>query len=88
MVGKVTEDRYDELVAELVEAERDTHFKLGDNALEIEPGGEGTRRRAYGPPGPGWALACSRASVARSVFRWRDSARSSTASGLPHVGGR
>ncbi|MFI1169088.1 DUF6192 family protein [Streptomyces sp. NPDC020801] len=40
MIGKVTEDRYDELVAEsklLVESERDTHFKLGDNALEIEP---------------------------------------------------
>jgi len=40
MVGKVTQERYDELVAEskvLVETERDTHFKLGDNSLEIEP---------------------------------------------------
>ncbi|MFJ8636433.1 DUF6192 family protein [Streptomyces sp. NPDC093568] len=40
LIGKVTEERYDELVAEsrlLVETERDTHFKLGDNALEIEP---------------------------------------------------
>ncbi len=40
MVGKVTRERYDELVAQskvLVETERDTHFKLGDNALEIEP---------------------------------------------------
>jgi hypothetical protein len=38
MVGKVTQERYDELVAEsksLVETERDTFFKLGDNALEI-----------------------------------------------------
>ncbi|MEU7161793.1 hypothetical protein [Streptomyces chrestomyceticus] len=34
----MTGERYDELVAEpklLVETERDTHFKLGDNALEI-----------------------------------------------------
>ncbi|MCX5206063.1 DUF6192 family protein [Streptomyces sp. NBC_00237] len=40
MVGKVAQERYDELVAQskvLVETERETLFKLGDNALEVEP---------------------------------------------------
>ncbi|WP_420000217.1 hypothetical protein [Streptomyces boninensis] len=35
----MTQERYEQLVAEsklLVETERDTHFKLGDNSLEIE----------------------------------------------------
>ncbi|MEU7222255.1 DUF6192 family protein [Streptomyces chrestomyceticus] len=52
MVGKVTQERYDELVAEsklLVETERDTHFKLGDNALEIEP----LQPRGGARPAPG-----------------------------------
>ncbi|MEU6738316.1 hypothetical protein [Streptosporangium sandarakinum] len=50
MIGRVTQERYDQLVAEgreLVEVQTRCQFALGDKALEIEP------MQAHGGPHPG-----------------------------------